>query len=97
MFAGLLAANEAVLDPGGLVDALVAEPIPVRNLVNARLEAVRVVALVASGIKIEVVSSVLQALQAKLDGFDQHYQTYHGRGNMSASFAMVEKVGLFEF
>ena len=49
VLAGLLAANEAVLDPGGLVDALVAEPVPIRNLVDARLEAVSVVALVAAG------------------------------------------------
>ena len=56
VLAGLLAANEAVLDPGGLVDALVAEPVPIRNLVDARLEAVSVVALVAAGrVKIRLV------------------------------------------
>jgi len=37
-----------VLDPSGLVNALVAEPVAVRDLIDARLEAVGVVALVAT-------------------------------------------------
>jgi hypothetical protein len=48
VLAGLLAADEAVLDAGGLVDALGAVPVAVGDLVDARLEAVRVVALVTA-------------------------------------------------
>jgi hypothetical protein len=48
MFSVLLSAHEAVLDASGLVDALVAVPVAVGNLVNARLEAVSVVTFVAA-------------------------------------------------
>ena len=40
---GLLAADEAVLDAGGFVDALVAVPVAVRNVFQWRLKAVHVV------------------------------------------------------
>ena len=48
VFAVLLAADETVFDAGGLVDALVAVPVTVGNLIDGRLEAVRVIALVAT-------------------------------------------------
>jgi len=48
MFAGVLATNETVLHAGRFVDALVAVPVAVGDLVDARLEAVRVVTFVAT-------------------------------------------------
>jgi hypothetical protein len=59
MFARLLSADEAVPEAGGFVDALEAEPVAVRNLVDGRLEAVRVVALVAPANTEEVIKLVL--------------------------------------
>ena len=44
----LLPAHQTVLEPRGLVDALVAVPVTVRHGGHGRLEAVRVVALVAA-------------------------------------------------
>ena len=49
ILSGLLAAHEAVLQSGGLVDALEAVPVAVGDDVNGGLEAVRVVALVTAG------------------------------------------------
>jgi hypothetical protein len=48
MFPVLLAADKTVLDTGSLVDAFVAIPVPVRNLIDRRLEAVSVITLVAT-------------------------------------------------
>jgi hypothetical protein len=62
MFARLLSADEAVPEAGGLVDALEAEPVAVRNLVDGRLEAVRVVALVAPANTEEVINSIFISL-----------------------------------
>jgi len=62
MFARLLSADEAMPETGGLVDALEAEPVAVRNLVDGRLEAVRVVALVAPANTEEVINSIFISL-----------------------------------
>ncbi len=50
VFAGLLATDETVLHAGGLVDALVAVPVAIGDLIDGWFEAVRVISLVTTEI-----------------------------------------------
>ena len=49
IFSCLFSTNQAMFDPCGFVDALKAVPVAVGDLLQRRLEAVRVVAFVTTG------------------------------------------------